>query len=189
MIDESWYWRVDLRKRAASLRKRMTQKRWTATSSARCEQTVMLGFFSVRKLIESRKLTEDFASRQVQVDVYAPTGKHIHFLNVHKLEEAFDLQKNEARVVTVRHLCNQIVHSYIFNFVFGEESFLEYILVTSDTSRKRELLQLSLKAIIEIFDLASDGEVNEAIAFSYDEELGDYVVRMAEKRTLKVIRG
>ena len=78
MIWESRYWRTDLQKFAASLRKRAKQKRWPDAALARCEQTIMVGFFYVRKLVESRKLSRDFADRQIPATSYPAKGKHIH---------------------------------------------------------------------------------------------------------------
>ncbi|HEX9938589.1 MAG TPA: hypothetical protein VGB15_15735, partial [Longimicrobium sp.] len=80
MIWESSYWKEDLLKQAEALRKRTTQRRWPEISFARLEQAVMLGFYSIRKLVEARKLSDHVASSAIPVTTYPPTGKPITYL-------------------------------------------------------------------------------------------------------------
>jgi len=51
MIWESWYWRTDLKRFADSLRRRQNQMRSPDPSLARCEQTIMVGFFKKRDYV------------------------------------------------------------------------------------------------------------------------------------------
>ncbi|SPE36810.1 hypothetical protein SBA3_250025 [Candidatus Sulfopaludibacter sp. SbA3] len=115
MISESWYWRTDLMKFASSLRKRASQKRWTDRSLCRCEQLIMIGFFYVRKLIDSRKLSRDFADRQIKLKAYPSIGKHVHLMNVHHhLDEFFDMGTHRHKTLKIEQIANQVIHSYIF---------------------------------------------------------------------------
>ena len=56
MIYEYRYWKDALLKAASDLRRRRKQTRWVDASFARLEQRVMLGFYGVRKLRDSRKI-------------------------------------------------------------------------------------------------------------------------------------
>src|SRR3954447_25975700 len=147
MIWESWYWRTDLEKFALSLRQRQKQKRWPDPSLARCEQTIMVGFFYVRKLIESRKLSRDFADRQFKTTSYPAKGKHIHLMNLRRdVDELFDLDEPRQVAMKIEDLANQLIHSYIFYLSMGEHGGLDGILVASDRIRNKELLQLPSRA-------------------------------------------
>jgi hypothetical protein len=180
MIWESWYWRTDLQKFAASLRKRAKQKRWPDAALARCEQTIMVGFFYVRKLIESRKLSRDFADRQIPATSYPAKGKHIYLMNVHRdLDELFDMDAPTKVNLKIEDLANQLIHSYIFYLSTEQGGPLRGILVASDRIRNRELLEISARDIVKIFDLAAKGEDDKAISMRYDEKRQDYVVRLA----------
>ncbi|MEK7995804.1 MAG: hypothetical protein AAB403_18555 [Planctomycetota bacterium] len=179
MISESWYWRTDLMKFASSLRKRANQKRWTDPSLCRCEQLIMVGFFYVRKLIDSRKLSRDFADRQIKLTAYPSTGKHVHLMNVHHdLDEFFDMGTHQQKTAKIEQIANQVIHSYIFYLVTEESGPLQGIIVASDVVRDRELLEFSLSDVIKIFELAGKGEDDKAITLRYDDKRQDYVMRI-----------
>lgn len=179
MISESWYWRTDLIKFALSLRTRAKQKRWTDRSLCRCGQLIMVGFFYVRKLIDSRKLSRDFADRQTKLTAYPSIGKHVHLMNVHHdLDEFFDMGTHCHKSLKVEQIANQVIHSYIFYLVTEETGPLRGIVVASDVARDRELLELALSDVIRIFELAAKGEGDKAITLRYDDKRQDYVMRV-----------
>jgi hypothetical protein len=154
------------------------QKRWPDASLARCEQTIMLGFYSIRKLIDSRKLTIDFASEQVKVTTYRPTGKHVHMMNCRNLDELYDFNSGKFRTVTLKYLCHQIIHSYVFGLIFDESNRFTSIVVSSEQARLRELLEVDVAVITTLFERAGKGEDDEAISIRYNNKQGDYVVRL-----------
>jgi hypothetical protein len=174
MIWESYYWKADLRRRSSALRKRVTQKRWTGTSLAKCEQTLMLGFYSIRKLIESAKLTDTVTDSAYLIRAYPPTGKRITLINNHKLEELYDLGAPRKERIKLRDLCNQFIHSHVFSLVV-EEGALTAVWVASDRQRSRFLIEVTVETIIKIFELVSDDEVGSA-HFKFDQKEGDYRV-------------
>jgi hypothetical protein len=177
MIEESFYWKSDLLKQAGSLRKRATQERWTDASYARCEQTIMLGFYSIRKLRESAKLTDKVAKMNVPIRSYPATGRTVHLLNSHRLEKLYHLDKPKKGTASLPFLCNQIIHSYVFSLLFEERNKLAGLLVASDRDRSKALLEVSVQKLIEIFETVGQDEANVAVTFRFDEKKGDYVYK------------
>jgi hypothetical protein len=175
MIWESFYWKSDLLKQAAVLRKRVDQRRWPDASLARCEQTIMLGFYSIRKLMESAKLTDHVSKMEVPLHSYPSTGRNVHLMNKHRLDELYDFARPTHQTVLLPFLCNQLVHSYIFALLFSEDGPLAGILVASDRQRKKELLEVSIEVLIDIFERVGKDEANVAKVFRFDEKKGDYV--------------
>jgi hypothetical protein len=168
---------------AASLRKRVNQKRWTEPSLCRCEQLIMVGFFYVRKLIDSKKLSRDFADRQIKLTAYPSTGKHVHFMNVHHdLDEFFDMDTHFHKSLKIEQIANQVIHSYMFYLVMEETGPLRSIFVTSDLVRDRELLEVLLSDVIKIFELAGKGEDDRGITLRYDDKRQDYIMRTFKDR-------
>lgn len=164
---------------ASSLRKRASQKRWSAPSLCRCEQLIMVGFFYVRKLIDSRKLSRDFADRQIKPRAYPSTGKHVHLMNVHHdLDEFFDMGTHRHKTLKIEQIASQVIHSYIFYLVTEESGPLQGIVVASDVVLDSELLELSFSDVIRIFELAGRGEDDKAITLRYDDKRQDYVMRI-----------
>jgi hypothetical protein len=74
MIYESRFWKDNLIKQANVLRAKTTQKRWTEASSARLEQTIMLGYYSIRKLVESQKLSNLVINQAITTNPYSWKG-------------------------------------------------------------------------------------------------------------------
>ena len=91
MIDESCYWKNDLLKEADALRDRKKQRRWPEVSFARLEQTIMLGFYSIRKLIEASKLSDSTIYEEIPITTYPWSGKTVTRMNWHKLDQLYDL--------------------------------------------------------------------------------------------------
>ena len=60
MIWESAYWKEELLRQAEDLKKRSTQTKWSERSLARLEKTIMIGFYSIRKLIEAKKVSDAY---------------------------------------------------------------------------------------------------------------------------------
>jgi hypothetical protein len=145
----------------------------------------MVGFFYVRKLIESRKLSRDFADRPIPATSYPAKGKHIHLMNVHRdLDRLFDLDAPTKVSRKIEDLANQLIHSYIFYLSVEEDGPLQGVLVASDRIRHRELLEISARDIIKIFDLAAKGEDDKAVGMHYDYKRQDYVVRLAKNQKM-----
>ena len=176
MIFESSYWKADLLRRASLLRKNSTQKRWSERSFAKCEQTVMIGFYAIRKLIEAKKLTDEFTETPVQMQSYRPTGTRATRLNNHKPEELYDLANSEQRELSLLDLCNQVIHSYIFMPVLDECGALVAILVTSDRQRSKGLFHVEAHAIVTIFEQAANDEVG-SIHAEFEDSIGDYRIK------------
>jgi hypothetical protein len=65
MIYKSSFWKDDLVKQARFLGSKTNQKRWAESSSARLEQAVMLGFYSIRKLNEARKISDSVSRQEI----------------------------------------------------------------------------------------------------------------------------
>jgi hypothetical protein len=180
MIWESFYWKSDLLKHAGVLKKRIRQKRWPDASLARCEQTIMLGFYSIRKLTESAKLTDHVSKMNVSIRSYRATGQTVHLLNKHRLDELYDLDNAKRRSVSLPYLSSQIVHSYVFSLLFDEDNQLAGILVTSDRDRSKELLEVPIQKIIEVFEKVGKDEANVAVTFRFDDKKGDWIYKFAK---------
>lgn len=176
MITESRYWKDDLAQRAQQLRRRTNQKRWTETSSARVEQTIMLGFYAVRKLIEAKKLSDDVANQALRITTHPGRGESVTRLNRFDYWELYDLNRSRTVSRSLTFLCNQVVHSYIFALSFDESGAFDGILVASDRERHQVLDFFQIQQIIDLFEQIGNDYPDEAI-FTFDSRLQDYRVQ------------
>jgi hypothetical protein len=173
MIDDSYYWKIHLLRQSDELQKRMMQRRWPDSSLARFEQTIMLGFYSVRKLIESKKITNTAVKRSIPVYAYAPTGQKPHLRNWYKIDRLYALDKPAKQNVKLLFLCNQVIHSYVFLPLFDEDGKLSGIFVVSDRERSKALFQISLQTIIDIFKAIGNDDIT-SMKLVFDPTMGDY---------------
>ncbi|HKF04323.1 MAG TPA: hypothetical protein VKB49_18520 [Candidatus Sulfotelmatobacter sp.] len=140
-------------------------KRWLQPSFAGLEQSVMMGFYMLRKLLEAKKLSQSRGASVVRVERFRWNGKPVHRLNWHHLDRMYDLSAREKAQKSVKFLCDQFVHSYIFEPLFLEDG-LDGIFVTSDRERARYLYFLSIDTIIFLF---------EAVGKDYPSKVSDDV--------------
>lgn len=152
MIWESHLWKDDLLKQAIELRRRKTQTRWPESSFAKLEQLLMLGFYSVRKLHESNKLSTLTMKQTISLVEYPATGKTITMLNWHNLDELYDLDSTTTVDRDVLFVCHQFVHSFVFSPVFDDNDRLDGVMFASDRQRHTSLLQISIDQVVQLFE-------------------------------------
>lgn len=175
MIWESQFWKDDLLRKAQSFDKRRTQRRWPEASLAKIEQDVMLAAYSMRKLVEAEQLSDDVKHSSMKVRTFAATGKAVTRLNWHRLEELYELDAPAAGSISLRDLCNQFVHSYVFVPELGDGG-LQGFLVASDRERSARLFGVALVDFIQVLRRVGTGYPTE-IRMSWKEKKQDYRVR------------
>jgi hypothetical protein len=163
MIWESSYWKDDLLKAASDLRRRRKQKRWVEASFARLEQRIMLGFYGVRKLLESRKISDRLRHRSVPLDEFIPTGKTITPLNRIAIDEIYKIDASCAMKKSLKFVCHQIIHSYVFTLGFNEEGYLEDLFFASDHQKDQGMFCIKIDEIVSIFEEVGS---NDPVYFS-----------------------
>ena len=176
MIWESSYWKEDILRQAAALKKKTKQQRWTDRSYAQLEKTVMLGFYSIRKLLEAKKLTIDVIKTKLSVISFPSLGEAVTLLNWHHFDRLYDFNRPNEQKRSLQWLCNIIVHSYIFSPVFGEQSRFEGLFFNSDLIRHEALYFVHIEGIISLFKSVGNDNANYAEKYSLDSKKGDFEV-------------
>jgi hypothetical protein len=90
------------------------QTRWTDSRFDEYEYRVFCSFFIIRRLLECNKLSERIAQREVPVDVYKPTGERVTLMSRYDVWELYDLSHPSRERRPLPFICNQVIHSYIF---------------------------------------------------------------------------
>ena len=176
MIWESSYWKDDLLRRAKMLRVRTRQKRWPEASSAKVEQTLMMGFYTIRKLIEAKKLTDALVAKQIPVWEFPATGKPVHLYNWHHIDRLYALEKSKKTQIGVLDLCHQFVHSYIFMFSFDDKKQINGVFFSSDRKRSSRLCHMEIKAVIKLFEEVGRNYPSTS-SQTWNAKTGDYAVK------------
>jgi hypothetical protein len=179
MIYESSFWKDDLLKQARSVRSRTTQKRWREDSFSRLEQTIMLGFYSIRKLIEAKKLSDSIGNEELNITAYPWKGKPVTRTNCDDLDRLYDLDHPKEVVKDLIFLCHQIVHSYVFQASFDLSGNLDGVFVSSERERSKSLYHIRVGQIISLFEQIGQ-DYPSRITWTFNSEAQDYEVTSLE---------
>ena len=176
MIYESKFWKDDLLKQAEFLQTRITQKYWTENSLAYLEQILMLGFYSIRKLIEARKLSDIVANQKITVRTYKNNGKPVTRLNWTSIDKLYELCNAKSVAKDLIFFCHQFVHSYIFLASFGENNDWDGVFINSDRERNQALYFIEIYKIVDLFEQTRNDYLT-SIQYTENIETLDYNIQ------------
>ncbi len=170
MIWESKYWKESLLKMASRLQKLRNRSKVTERQLAMIEQDIFIGFYSIRKLIETVVKISD-KTKNMQVDVkWYPNMEHVNLINNHKVDELYDLTKINSDTKNITFICGRIIHSFIFLPEFDENG-LSNILFTSDNDAQNRLYSMDIDEVIRIFECFGN-DYPHRIDYEQDQETG-----------------
>src|SRR3989442_15349190 len=136
----------------------------------------MLGFFAIRRLIESKgRLSESTIRRPIRLTLFPSKSQHVTLLNCHRIDRHFNLASPRPKYLGLEDLCNQFIHSYVFTPFLGARLGLQGFLVSSEQKRKRASYEVPVRTVINLFRRAAADDPNSLHA-EFDSSIGDYRV-------------
>ena len=162
MIWESWPWKQELAGLAKKLRKRKKQKKWFEKSFEILERDLFIGAYSIRKLLDAKKLSDEIESMTIHAVAYAPTRKKVDFFNWHKIEELYDLSQGNPANINLRDFNNQFIHSFIFIIASGPDAGFDGVFVVSEYKKDKILYFISADEITKIYERVSKDDICSA---------------------------
>ena len=152
MISTIEPWKEELLLIANSLLGRLAQKRWSDKSIFRLEKELFIGFFSVRKLIESKAVSKDVTSKKYSL-LHFPAWKQ---LSTSREEYLLYNPTPERRKhhLTIRCISNLFIHSFHI-IPFGGNGMLCGFFVTSEFEKDKGIFLVTLFDIVTIFRLCA----------------------------------
>ena len=179
MISDSEPWKKELGRFAGAIRELRRSPEWTETYSFRVEKAVMLGFFIIRRLIESSKLTEEVMAHELRTIRYPNLGSVPDLMNWQELDRHFNFEAASPRRVPLKQFYNQAIHSFVFIPYRGGRGAAG-VFVASDWERKRALHRVTLTEIERLFrKVATDQPVRMNMLRKDD---GQFEVFLSSKR-------
>lgn len=175
MIFESAPWKGEVLQIANKLERRYNQKRWTERSFFLLEKELFLGFFCLRKLMESNKVSTELQEKKIELAVYPAGEKNITLLNQHKFPELYNLYKGDRELISYWDVCNQFIHSSIFAPFTPSGKSLVGVYIASDRVKKNKLYYITLVKIIEMFRSVGNN-YPARLNMQYDDKKKEYVV-------------
>lgn len=152
MITDSVPWREDLARASARLRSRLTQQRWSERTSYLVERDLLVGFYAIRRLIESDKTSIRVPRRRMPVRVLPLTGTEPHKLDRWSPWEHYDFDARSRGELDAQSLVHEFIHSFILMLSFDEDEHFTGVYVASDRTKKKRLYEVPLVAVIGLFE-------------------------------------
>ena len=136
----------------------------------------MLGFYSIRKLIEAKKLSDSVVNQNITASAYTWKGQPVTRVNWLDVDKLYNFDSPQAITKNLMFFCNQFIHSYIFLESFNDVHELDGVFVSSDKKRCQALYSLEIDEIIRIFEqVGNDYPTN--IVLTHDSKKQDYEVQ------------
>lgn len=152
MIHESNYWKSDLLKLANTLERRIIQTRWGDKNFFLVEKEIFLGFYTIRKLIESRKISDSVIKRKHKLKSFPYSGNP-ESLFTHMRDNEYDLTSGETVYLTTIELCNQFIHSHHFLPFLPDGKHLIGFFFCSDRKRTSGIYLITIFEVVDIYRL------------------------------------
>lgn len=150
MIDDSYPWKKSLLNAATWLdRLRMDEKN-ASRSLVRIEKELFIGFYAIRKLLDTFKVTDKTKAKTFDLK-WSPRIRTVDYLNWHRIDKNFDLKTKRSETRSIRFLCDQFVHSYVFVIQLGRGGRLSGVYVSSDRARDAKLYFVGLRQLLSAF--------------------------------------
>src|SRR5271156_6916227 len=110
MIHDSHRWKEPLLSNARWLETVTLSKRNWEPSLARAEKELFIGFYAIRKLLDTFKVSDKTKKKTFELKWF-PLTKTVDYMNWHRIDEHFDLKSARVETRNIRFLCDQFVHS------------------------------------------------------------------------------
>jgi hypothetical protein len=179
MAIESSYWRDEMRRDIAWLRKHRTFGRWSEKQMVLYERRLILVAAQIRVLMDQFRVSPELARASVECIIYPklegarPTTRR----NSASLEKLFDLDSPESGSLGIRDLSNQLLHHYEI-FAVGRPKVFSHLLVFSDFKRNACLYEIEIPKLLDFLAQYAHPEAGwyEAIAWVWNDDREDYDV-------------
>lgn len=156
MISESYYWKQDLLK-DADIIDRWSQKKLTERSRFLLEKKLFFAGYSIRKLIEARKIDKGF--HKISIEKFPKTeGRGVDLLNWHRIDKLYALEKASKETQDIEFFCNLIIHSFIFILAMNECECPSSFFVTS-WKRKENLYRIEIDVFTQLMKRVGEFDI------------------------------
>lgn len=158
MSTASHPWKVHLLKQADTLEAARGAKRLSMPSAIRLEESVVLGFYAIRRLIGGFLLSDALIHRPIPMTAFPvrhPSGAIR--LGDEDLKDLYDFTASREVRHDLSFLCHQMLHNCTFTPQFDSDHTLAGVLVTSDHQRKVALYAVSLHTLVAVFRAVGGG--------------------------------
>lgn len=152
MIHESYYWKQPLLRSARWLEKAVIDDESSDRILARAEREVFMGFYAIRKLLETFTLSTTTKLITYNLESFsARPGANPDHLNRTDIEKHYDFDSKNSETRNIEFICNQFIHSFVFVFALSEDGHIDGMFLSSDRVRHNLLYFIPITTVTQLF--------------------------------------
>lgn len=151
MSTPSHPWKQHLLKQADVLDRMTGATRWGEVSSVRLEESVVLGFYDIRKLVGAYLLGRSILHEPVPIQAYPVQRKAGVLLGDEPLQDLYDFSVGRNVAHDLLFLRHQAIHNCLFAPCFSSERKLQGVYLTSDHQKRVALYAVELPTLTSLF--------------------------------------
>jgi hypothetical protein len=119
-------------------------------SLARFEREIFIGFYAIRKLLETFKVSSQ--TRRLSLTLASsPSIGVVDYMNAHRIDELFNLEIADFEQRDLEFVCNQFIHSFVFIPVQHENGSIAGAYIASDKAKREKIYFVELRQILLAF--------------------------------------
>ncbi len=179
MAFESYYWRRDIKRDIRLIRSKMAinifpimDERLDEIFSI-VEIKLFLMAFSIRKLLEARKLPDSIANKTIKVKKFPRNSTRSSFFN---FETMYDFKNPQSENLKLKDILNQFIHAYFFQAFSTRKGNLRYVYVTSDKAKNKFLYVVNIQTFLKFIEKISVQEVTRSETH-FDPKSGEFITK------------
>ena len=171
MIYDSFYWKQPLLESAQRLIEMKSAVDLTEDALAQIEMDIFIGFYSIRKLFDTIKVTDDLKRNKYLITWFPHQGRDVNLLNNWRVDEHYNLGCRNSETRDLWFIASMIIHSFVFQISLNEQHGLEGIFFSSDSDKNKKVYYLSIDDVAVFFNAVGNNYVTE-IHHTRDEKTG-----------------
>lgn len=148
---------------------------WTDSRLEQLERDIFHAFFTIRKLGESRKLSDALVVRPIPVQRFRPTGKNVTLISRHDIWELYDLEHPAKATRTLSFLCNQLIHSYVFSLFVDTRRSTSSFYFSSDREKRVALYRMTRGTFCNVLRMVGNNYPS-SMRLKYSESSNDFAI-------------
>lgn len=142
MINESYEWKQAIKRNNAYVRRygKAALIDEDGYLLDRIQIRIVTNAFFVRRLIETPNVATALMKEDVPVIAHPWTGSNVDYMNCHHLDQKYQINNPTAKRLRGGVLCDQIIHSFVWTWIFDESGEnLRGFIVSSDRKKHSEV--------------------------------------------------
>ncbi len=133
--------------------------RWTTRTGFLVERDLLVGMFTIRRLIESAKTSSFLPRERVSLRMHPLKDRVPGIYDRWSYWEYYDMESKRQTELTVHELVTLFIHSFVLEFYPSSEHGPAMIWVVSDRHRHKWLYSIPFAPLVGLFRRVGDEDV------------------------------